>query len=163
MNQNPILERYLAGRKGPGMRGLLKIPIVALAGLLWPEEARAATDMRPVLLQKLAEYCIPSQATQCNPGTYSMATYDDAAASANKCRCLCADMRYDAAARKCEPCEDGADEYATECKTISCPAGFYKHSAESCPSGFYAVGSSSWSCAGVSEASCGAGFYKTTY
>ena len=49
MDQNPILERYLAGRKGPGMRGLLKIPIVALAGLLWPEEARAQSPEQQAL------------------------------------------------------------------------------------------------------------------
>lgn len=41
MKQNPILERYLLGRKGPGMCSLLKIPIMALAGVLWPSASKA--------------------------------------------------------------------------------------------------------------------------
>ena len=125
----------------------------------------AGAGLRESLSKALGDFCIPGDAATCSNANYSLSAYTPVGApGANKCKCPCEDMAYNAVSRKCEVCEDGVDngQYSTECRKVVCAAGYYSSPmTDTCPAGYYKWQQLEWSCDyGFGPASCSAGYYK---
>jgi hypothetical protein len=123
----------------------------------WPWVAYAGP--RETLTTKLKEYCIPSSRCEFP----HVAGYDTTQTGANKCRCACADMYYDAGARQCEICDVTTVGYnATTCGAQSCGIGYALQERISasgkCAAGFI-LKDLEWNCAtGVGPGRCDPGY-----